>query len=89
MRNRIGKDGVFYVRSTSTLFYFAGVFLRFPDFFVILKADLHARRKHKYKPGVNLDDASTREHVHFSCVCAVQVDTWLMIVIMLVLASYV
>ena len=66
MCNRIGKDGVFYVRSTSTiLFYSAGVYLRVPDLFVILKAGLHVRRKHKRKPRVNLDDASTRERNEF------------------------
>ena len=45
------RRNFFYFRSTSTIrFYFAWVFLRVPDFFVILKAGLRVRRKHKRKP---------------------------------------
>ena len=79
MRDRIGKDGVFlYVRSTSTSirFYFARVFLRVPDFFVILKAGLHVRRKHKRKP-----------RAPFSRACVVPVHKWPMLVLMFVFAS--
>ena len=54
----------FFLRSIdfNNFFYFAGVFLGVPDFFVILKAGLHVRRKHKGK-------YKSKERGPFSCAC--------------------
>ena len=65
-----GKTEFFYVRSTSTIrFYFARVFLRVPDFFVILKAGLHVRRKHKRKPRAPFSRVVSSRFTSGLCLC--------------------
>ena len=74
-----GKTGFFiFDRLQKFFFIFAWVILRVPDFFVILKAGLHVRRKLKRKP-----------RVPFSCACIVPVHNWPMLVLMFVFASHV
>ena len=57
-----GKTEFFLRSIDDNFFYFAGVFLGVPDFFVILKAGLHVRRKHKGK-------YKSKERGPFSCAC--------------------
>ena len=64
-------------------FLFRWGFLRVPYLFVVVKGGLHVRRKHNRKPRVNL------ERVPFSCSGVVPVYTALVLVFMLVFASYV